>query len=119
MKFLISIVQAYDSDRLLRAIVERGLHATKISSVGGFLRMSNATVFMALHDDDVATAMDVIRKTCESRVEVKIEPGLAEYMEWSPTGMHDVTVGGAVVFIIPISRMVRIVDSQVIDVCSG
>lgn len=116
MKFLISIVQAYDCDRLLRAVVDRGLRATKISSVGGFLRMGNATVFMALQDADVATAMDIIRETCQSRVEVKIEPALAEYMEWSPGGVHEVTVGGAVVFIVPMSRMVRIIDGQVMDV---
>ena len=116
MKLVISIVQAYDTDKLLRAIVEKGLRATKISSVGGFLRMGNATILMAVRDDEVATAIDLIRDTCKSRVEVKIEPALTEYMEWYPAGVHDVTVGGAVVFVVPISRMVRIMEDGVIDV---
>lgn len=116
MKFLISIVQAYDCDKLLRAIVDRGLRATKIASVGGFLRTGNATVFMAVRDDQVKTAIDVIRETCRSRVEVRIEPELAEYSDWFPSGIQDVTVGGAVLFVVPISRMARIVDGRVIDV---
>lgn len=116
MKFLVSIVQAYDCDKLLRAIVDNGLQATKIASVGGFLRTGNATVFMALRDDQVPTAVDIIRRTCQSRVEVKIEPEMSEYMDWFPAGVHDVTVGGAVVFVVPIARMARIRDGEVIEV---
>jgi uncharacterized protein YaaQ len=116
MKFVITIIQAYDTDKLLRAVVDNGLHATKISSVGGFLRMGNATILMAVPDEDVAKAISVIRKTCQSRVEVKIEPALTEYMEWFPAGVHDVTVGGAVVFVVPISRMVKIMDGEVIEI---
>lgn len=117
MKLVISIVQAYDTDRLLRAVVENGLHATRISSVGGFLRMGNATILMAVTSDDVPRAIDLVRQSCESRVEVKVdpEPEFSEYMEWFAAGVHDVTVGGAVVFVVPISRMVRIMDDRIID----
>jgi uncharacterized protein YaaQ len=115
MKFVIAIVQAYDCDKLLRAVVDNGLRATRISSVGGFLRMGNATVLMAVRHDQVTTAIGLIRESCRSRVEVKLEPDYSEYMEWFPAGVHDVTVGGAVVFVVPISRMVRIVDGEVMD----
>lgn len=118
MKFVICIVQAYDTDKLLRAVVDNGLHATKISSVGGFLRMGNATILMAVRDEEVATAISLIRETCESRVEVKVDqtPEFTEYMEWFPAGVHEVTVGGAVAFVVPISRMVRIMNDRIIDV---
>lgn len=115
MKLVISIVQAYDTDKLLRAVVDSGLRATKISSVGGFLRMGNATILMAVKSNDVTRAIDLIRENCQSRVEVKIEPAMTEYMDWYPAGVHDVTVGGAVVFVLPISRMVRIMEDEVID----
>jgi uncharacterized protein YaaQ len=117
MKLVITIVQAYDTDRLLRAVVQNGLHATRISSVGGFLRMGNATILMAVPDDDVPRAIELVRTNCESRVEVKVdpEPEFSEYMEWFPAGVHDVTVGGAVVFVVPISRMVRIIDNGMVD----
>lgn len=115
MKLVISIIQAYDTDKLLRAVVDEGLRATKISSVGGFLRMGNATILMAMRDDEVPVAIELIRKNCQSRVEVKIEPEFTEFMDWYPAGVHDVTVGGAVVFVVPIARMVRIMDGEVVD----
>lgn len=115
MKLVISIIQAYDTDKLLRAVVDQGLRATKISSVGGFLRMGNATILMGVQDDEVATAISCIRDTCRSRVEVKIEPALTEYMDWYRVGVHDVTVGGAVVFVLPISRTIRITDEGMVE----
>jgi uncharacterized protein YaaQ len=108
MKFVIAIVQDYDCDRLLRAITEKGLRATKISSTGGFLRMGNATVFICVEDARVPETIDLIRQNCESRVEVQLDATSPEYVEWFPAGMHEVTVGGAVVFILPVARMVQL-----------
>ena len=59
MKLVITIVQAYDTDKLLRAIVEKGLRATKISSVGGFLRMGNATILMGVEDGRVRECLEI------------------------------------------------------------
>lgn len=108
MKFVIAIVQDYDSDRLLRAITEKGFRATRISSTGGFLRMGNATVFMGVDNARVSEALEIIRQSCESRVEVQLDSTSPEYVEWFPAGMHEVTVGGAVVFIVPVARMVQL-----------
>ena len=108
MKFVIAIVQDYDCDRLLRAISDHDLRATRIASTGGFLRMGNTTVLMGVEDDQVRTCIDLIRKNCESRVEVQLDAASPEYVEWFPAGIHEVTVGGAVVFILPVSRMERI-----------
>lgn len=107
MKFLIAVVQAYDADRLLRAVTERGLRATRISSTGGFLRMGNATIFLGLEADQVSEAIGVIRENCKSRVEVKMDAASSEYVEWFPAGIHEVTVGGGVVFVLPVDQMVR------------
>lgn len=112
MKFVIAIVQDYDVDRLLRAVTERGLRATRIASTGGFLRMGNATVLMAMDAARVEEAVGVIRENCESRVEVQLDATSAEYVEWFPAGIHEVTVGGAVVFIIPVRRVERIMPES-------
>lgn len=112
MKFLIAIVQAYDSDRLLRAISEHDLRATRISSTGGFLRMGNATVFMGVEDERVSEAIELIRANCQSRVEVQLQEASPEYIEWFPAGIHEVTVGGAVVFTVPVARMERFMPGE-------
>lgn len=108
MKLLVTIVQAYDSDRLLRAVTGAGLGATKINSVGGFLRMTNATILMALEADRVPEALQIINSAAKRRVEVKVDPSAAEYSEWFGAGFHEVTIGGGVVFTIPMDAMYHI-----------
>jgi uncharacterized protein YaaQ len=104
MKLIIAVIQAYDSDRLLHAVTSAGMGATKIVSTGGFLRMGNATVLMGVPAERVQECLEIIRTTCEPRSEVPYDPGEHEFIEWFPIGVHDVTVGGAVVFILPVSR---------------
>jgi len=107
MKFVIAIVQDYDVDRLLRAVTESGFRATRISSTGGFLRMGNATVLMGVKNDRVQEAIGIVRQHCQARVEVQLDATSPEYVEWFPAGIHEVMVGGGVVFTVPVDRMVR------------
>ncbi len=48
--------------------------------------------------------LEIVRQNCEPRSEVSYDPAEHEFIEWFPIGVHDVTVGGAVVFIMPVSR---------------
>lgn len=104
MKMIVAIIQAYDSDALLRAVTSAGLRATKIVSTGGFLRMGNATILMGVDDGRVRECLDLIHGSCMSRVEEGFDPMEHEFIEWFPIGVHDVTVGGAVVFILRVSE---------------
>jgi len=108
MKLLIAIVQDYDCDRLLRAVTSAGFGATRISSTGGFLRMGNTTVLMGVDDDRVAACLRLIEQSCRSRCEVKLEQVVSEYAEWYPAGVHEVMIGGAVVFQLNVAGFHRI-----------
>jgi uncharacterized protein YaaQ len=108
MKLIIAVIQAYDSDRLLHEVTAAGFGATKIVSTGGFLRMGNATILMGIDAARVPECLEIIRSTCEPRAEASYDPSEHEFIEWFPIGVHDVTVGGAVVFIMPVSRFVQI-----------
>lgn len=108
MKFVLAIVQDYDTDRLLRAAIGVGLSATRLASTGGFLRTGNTTVFLGVDDDRVAECLGVIRQSCKTRVDVQIDPGSPEFSDWFAAGVHDVTIGGAIVFIVAIDRFERI-----------
>ncbi len=107
MKFVIAIVQDYDCDKLLRSITLSGLRATRIASTGGFLRMGNTTVLMGVDDLRLAECVSIIEQSCKSRVEVQVDVASPEYVEWFPAGIHEVTVGGAIVFVIPVERYVQ------------
>lgn len=107
MKFIVAIVQDYDVDRLLRSVTSAGLGATKISSTGGFLRAGNTTVLMGVDDHQLATCFRLIEHTCRSRSEVQFDPVATEYAEWYGAGLHEVTIGGAVVFQVNVDRFVQ------------
>lgn len=108
MKLLIAIVQNYDSNGLLTALTDQGFRATRITSIGGFLRSGNTTVLMGVDDERVDECIQIIRRACRSRVEVRIDPESPELAEWFAAGVHEVTVGGAVLFIVPIARFERL-----------
>ncbi|HEV2066592.1 MAG TPA: cyclic-di-AMP receptor [Thermomicrobiales bacterium] len=108
MKFVIAIMQDYDCDRLLRAVTAAGLGATRIASTGGFLRTGNTTVVMGVEDDRMDECLSILERSCKSRVEVQVDVDSPEYVEWFPAGVHEVTVGGAVVFVARVERFVRI-----------
>jgi len=108
MKLVVAIVQDYDTDRLLHAISAGGLRVTRIASTGGFLRMGNTTVFLGVEDDQVADCLEHLRATCQSRIERAPADLVDELGYFGPGTVTDVTTGGAVVFVTPIARCVRI-----------
>lgn len=114
MKLLITIVQAYDSDRLLRAVTSAGMGATKINSVGGFLRMVNSTILIATDEDRVPEAIEIIRETSQRRVEVKMDAAEAEFSEWFAAGYHEVQIGGAVVFVMAMDAYYKIWPTEIV-----
>lgn len=108
MKLVIAIVQDYDTDRLLRAITAAGLRATRIASTGGFLRMGNTTILLGVENDQVQTCLNVLGSTCCSRVERPPAELVDELGYFGPGTVSEVTIGGAVVFVVPVARFVRI-----------
>jgi uncharacterized protein YaaQ len=108
MKLVIAIVQDYDTDRLLRAITGAGLRATRIASTGGFLRMGNTTILLGVEDDQVKECLALLGSTCCSRVERPPADLIDELGYFGPGTVSEVTIGGAVAFVVPVSRFVRI-----------
>ena len=108
MKLIVAIVQAYDTDPLLRNVTSAGFRVTRIQSTGGFLRTGNSTVLMGVEDGRVSECLELIRTSSRSRVEVVPDDLEAELFELTGADVHTVAVGGAVVFVLPIARFERI-----------
>ena len=112
MKLIVAIVQAYDTDPLLRNVTNAGFRVTRIQSTGGFLRAGNSTVFMGVEDERVRECLGLIRASARSRVEGVPDDFEAEIYEITGADVHTVTVGGAVVFVLPIERFERITSES-------
>ncbi|MEZ4507365.1 MAG: cyclic-di-AMP receptor [Thermomicrobiales bacterium] len=108
MKLIVAIVQAYDTDPLLRNVTSAGFRVTRIQSTGGFLRAGNSTVLMGVEDERVSECLELIRASSRSRVEVVPDELDAELYELTGADVHTVSVGGAVVFVLRVAQFERI-----------
>lgn len=103
MKLVLAVVQSRDATALLDRLTQDGLRVTKLASTGGFLREGNTTLLVGTQEDNLPRVMDAIRDLCEAREQtVTTFPGVMDpALVSAPT---QVTVGGAVVFVLNIER---------------
>jgi uncharacterized protein YaaQ len=101
VKMIMAVVNNDDARNLLDRLIRRGYSATVTSSTGGFLRVSNTTIFCGVEDDHVETVLGIIRETCPDRIQYVtplppvMEPG--EVHIPTPVEKH---MGGATVFVL-------------------
>ena len=108
MKLVVAIVQDYDVDGLLRAVVASGLGATRLASTGGFLRTGNTTVLMAVDDHRAADCLKLVHQTCGRRVAVpdeRLPPGV---LEMYGLGIDRTFLGGGVVVVASMCHFERL-----------
>jgi uncharacterized protein YaaQ len=104
MKLVIAIIQDYDTDAFLRAITGHGLMATRIASLGGFLRTGNTTVFMGVEDDQVPLVKRLLAEHCRLR-EIELSAEHLPFVEDSDfEHIAASRLGGGVAFIARVDR---------------
>ena len=107
MKLIVAIVQDYDCDRLLRAISQADLRATRIASTGGFLRTGNTTVLIGLPEKRTAECVAILRACCRRRVEAPPAALLESLGLMSAGAIGDAPIGGGVIFSVTVDRFER------------
>jgi uncharacterized protein YaaQ len=88
MKLIITILRDVDHEPVSRALTSGGYRVTVIASTGGFLRRGSNTLLIGLEDDQVETALGLIRKNCTPPA----EPGQKR----------------ATIFVLPVDQLVQI-----------
>ena len=105
MKLLFAVVQNEDSKKLIRALNAAGLMVTRIATTGGFMQGGNTTVMMGLDEERLDEALEIIKNESKTRKQFTVAPQAAipgyTYTDSTPL---QVTVGGAVVFIVDVWR---------------
>ncbi|MCC7118649.1 MAG: cyclic-di-AMP receptor [Anaerolineales bacterium] len=99
---LVAVVQDQDLDAATRALKEIGAPVTYLSSAGGFLGRRNMTLLIGLPQEKELEALVALQETCKRRIEYMTLP-----LEGALTPMPapvPVTVGGAIVFALPVDR---------------
>lgn len=103
-KLVVAIVQDEDAPALSDAVVARGYRATRMHTVGGFLRKGNATILIGVEERQIPELLAVIRQTCRTRMAFLTATYPVEMAEPFLSEPIEVQVGGAVVFIVDVER---------------
>lgn len=108
MKLIFAVLQDKDSSRLLNALAEEDFKTTKLASTGGFLKEGNTTLMIGCNDDEVDTALDIIKENCSQREQMvaPISPMGGSADSYIPKPVK-VEVGGATVFVVPIESFIQ------------
>ena len=69
MKLIIAIIRDTDNEPVSRALTSANFRVTLIASTGGFLRRGNSTLLIGLDDDQVESALSLIRDNCAPATE--------------------------------------------------
>lgn len=97
LQLAVAIVQEEDADAAVNALIERGLAVTRIATTGGYLKIGSATLLLAVDEEQLEVATEVLRATCKRREQVV-----------SKGNGGKATVGGAVVFLVKLEGLIRI-----------
>jgi uncharacterized protein YaaQ len=109
MKLILAIVQDKDARALMSGLVAAEFQATKLASTGGFLREGNATILIGTEEGRMEAVLAIIQKTCHVREQlVSPLPPVVEPVDSYISAPVKVQVGGAVVFVLDVERMVKI-----------
>ncbi|MHB0922475.1 MAG: cyclic-di-AMP receptor [Bellilinea sp.] len=63
MKLIIAIVRDTDSDQVSHALTTASFRVTGVASSGGFLRKGKTTLLIGVEDEQVESALQVIRSS--------------------------------------------------------
>lgn len=104
---LLAIIQAQDAESATRALTQAGLRVTRVGSVGGFLRTVNVTLLLGLGRDEMPRAIQLLTEHCHERT--TFVNAITEAASWHAGYIApiEVTVGGAIVFTLPVERFAR------------
>jgi uncharacterized protein YaaQ len=107
-QLILAIVQDEDAGPVIEALTGEGFRATRISTVGGFLRKGNATILVGVERERIHRALLIIRDNCETRTEYFVPTAPGEVGEPYPLDPIQVQVGGATVFVLDCDRFERL-----------
>ena len=109
MKLIMAIVQDKDKRRLMEELVKAEFQATMLASTGGFLREGNTTILIGTDEGRVENVLAIIQRTCHVREQlVSPLPPVVEPVDSYISAPVKVQVGGAVVFVLDVERLVKI-----------
>ena len=109
MKLVVAIVSKDDAEKTVSALTKAEFRATRIDSVGGFLKEKNSTILVGVDAKKVKDVITTIGQRAKSHKETLAPTptmsGAGEFVMADPV---EVTVGGATVFVVDVDQFKRL-----------
>ncbi len=104
MKLILAIVNNDDSAVASSALTDAGFFVTRLSTTGGFLMVGNTTLLVGTDDEEVETALGILKEHCTTRKAVN--PHTASFGAGLKNNSlpEEITVGGATVFVLNVDK---------------
>ena len=109
MKLVLAIVGKNDAEKTVAALTKQDFRATRIDSVGGFLKEKNAIILVGTEQQNVKKVCDTVAKSAKSHKETLAPtPTMGGPGDFYMADPVDVTVGGATVFVLDVDQFKRL-----------
>lgn len=101
MKLMYIIVRHDNEPDVVNALLKQNIFITKLATSGGFLRKGNTTLLSCVQDNEVNTAINIIKNECGKRQKIQVEmpinlPSTAINYTTVPTTIE---IGGATIIV--------------------
>ncbi len=106
MKLVYAIVNNDDNYAVSKALLKKGIRATKLASTGGFLSAGNTTFMICCRECEVDTVIETCKQ--HSRRRKQFVPSSAILENAGETYPVEVTIGGATIFVTDIERFEQV-----------
>lgn len=105
MKLIMAVVSRSDSKPVTTELMRNGFQVTKLASTGGYLTKGNDTLLVGVRMERLEMALSVIKNSCRSRKFPAMQlPVETRQDNSSLSGIEEITVGGATVFVMDVER---------------
>ena len=132
MKLVFAIVHDEDGRKVTDELNKSGFSVTKLCSTGGFLRSGNTTLLVGVEAEKLETVLSIIRKKSKSRKKMvsysMLPTGMSDmFTPYSAgigatgtsvvtedldgiasTGAVELTVGGAIIFVVNVEHFEKV-----------
>ncbi len=109
MKLVLAIVSKDDAEKTVSSLTKKEYRATRIDSVGGFLKEKNAIVLVGTEPKQVNGVLKIIGACAKSHKETLTPtPTMGGPGDFYMADPVEVTVGGATVFVLDVDQFKRL-----------
>ncbi len=101
-KMVMTVIPRDEAEHVLNALIDAGYSATFMETKGGMLRQSQYSLFIAVSNETLDNALDIIKNSCKTDI-ILDEDNLTKQEILENSGVQK--LGGAIVFVWDLDRL--------------